>query len=209
VIRVLLVDDHEIAKTGLRTMLEPEPDLEVVGEASSANGIIDLIERTSPDVVLLDARLPGTSGAEACRMLRSSHSDVSVIMVTTYTDDALVDECLGAGAKGYIVKDVERFHLKEAIRAVARGQAVLSPSVTHRLLQRRRLGTNADAAPVLTDGQLALLRHVAEGLSNREIARRVHLSENTVKSQLQEIFRRMEVRNRTEAALRATRDGWL
>jgi DNA-binding NarL/FixJ family response regulator len=208
VIRVLLVDDHEIARTGLRTMLESEPDFEIVGEAGSADGIHDVVGRTNPDVVLLDARLPGTSGAEACRMLRSSHSDVSVIIVTTYTDDALVDECLSAGAQGYIVKDVERFHLKEAIRAVSRGQAVISPSVTHRLLQRRQFGPSA-APKVLTEGQLALLRHVADGLSNREIARRVHLSENTVKSKLQEIFRRMEVRNRTEAALRAARDGWL
>jgi DNA-binding NarL/FixJ family response regulator len=161
--------------------------------------------------VLLDARLPGVSGPEACRLLHNAHPEVKVIILTVNSDDALVEESIRAGARGYIIKDVERFELKQSIRAVNRGEAVVSPSITSKLLDRMRTESEPSATavdrPILNEKQTLILRLVSEGYSNREIATRVHLSENTVKSHLQEIFTRLGVRNRVEAAIRAARDG--
>jgi DNA-binding NarL/FixJ family response regulator len=165
------------------------------------------VQSTRPDVVLLDARLPGVSGAEATRRLAVAHPEVKVIIVSTYSDDDLVDECIQAGARGYVVKDIERFTLKQSIRAVHKGEAVLSPSIAGRLLERMREPPRKD--PDLNEGQVRIVRLIGEGFSNREIAERVHLSENTVKSHIQEIFRRLEVRNRVEAAMRAHKEGWI
>ncbi|HZQ26150.1 MAG TPA: response regulator transcription factor [Acidimicrobiales bacterium] len=209
-IRIVVVDDHEMVRAGLRVMLETEPDFEVVGEAGSADRLHVLVERTKPDVVLLDARLPGVSGPDATRRLAESHPDVRVIIVTTYSDDELVDASIDAGARGFVVKDVERFTLKQSIRAVYRGEAVIDSSVAGRLLERvRRGGAQDEGRPALNPTQHQILRLISEGFSNREIAERVHLSENTVKSHVQEIFRKLDVRNRVEAALRAVQDGWV
>jgi DNA-binding NarL/FixJ family response regulator len=208
VIRLVLVDDHEMVREGLRAILGADPDFEIVGESGSADALAQLVERTHPDIVLLDARLPGVSGPEACRRLSETHPDVRVIIVTTYSDEDLVEESISAGAKGFVVKDIERFALKEAIRAVHRGEGFIAPSVTGRMLDRMRSRKAASSErPLLGDSQVEILRLVAEGFSNKEIAARVHLSENTVKSHLQEIFQRLQVRNRVEAALRATREG--
>lgn len=216
-IRILLVDDHEMVRAGLRLILETDDDFEVVGESATADAIVSLVEGAKPDIVLLDARLPGISGPEACRRLTASHPDVRVIIVTTYSDNELVDECIQAGARGFVVKDIEQFSLKQSIRAVHRGEAVIASAVAGRILDRMRSpsdisrtpGDSAARRPSLNDGQLRILRLVSEGFSNREIAARVHLSENTVKSHIQEIFRKLGVRNRVEAALRATREGWI
>jgi two-component system response regulator DevR len=211
VIRILLIDDHEIVREGLKTILSAQPDFEVVGETGSAEGLIELVEVTRPDVVLLDARLPGISGADACRALVAAHPNVAVLIVSTYTDDALVSECIAAGAKGYLIKDIERFTLEQSIRAVHRGEGAVSPSIAAKMLDRLR---RTDDIPLhqenpLTDPQLEIVRLIADGFSNREIADRVHLSENTIKSHVQEIFRKLKVRNRVEAALRASDEGWL
>jgi DNA-binding NarL/FixJ family response regulator len=171
-----------------------------------------MAERTRPDIVLLDARLPGVSGPEACQRLTEAHPDIGVLIVTTFTDDDLVDQCIAAGAKGYVVKHIERFNLKNAIRAVHHGAGVIDPAVAGRLLDRMRTqeAQPANASrPPFGAAQLDILRLMSEGFSNREIASRVHLSENTVKSHVQDIFRKLEVRNRVEAALRATREGWV
>jgi two-component system response regulator DevR len=210
-IRILLVDDHEMVREGLKTILGTEPDFEIVGESATAEGLAELVEQTQPDIVLLDARLPGVSGPDATRRLASSHPQVAVVILTTFTDDALVDDCISAGAKGYVVKTVERFDLKQSIRAVARGESVISPSVAGRVLERIRSGSGSPEPkrPALNPSQSAILRLVSEGFSNREIATSINLSENTVKSHLQEIFRKLEVRNRVEAALVATREGWI
>jgi DNA-binding NarL/FixJ family response regulator len=153
--------------------------------------------------------------------LAQSHPDVKVIIVTTYSDNEVVDASIDAGARGFVVKDMERFTLKQSIRAVSRGEAVIDPSVAGRLLERVRAGANdeahgghsgrgrPDGRATLNKTQLHILRLISEGFSNREIAERVHLSENTVKSHVQEIFRKLEVRNRVEAALRAVQDGWV
>jgi two-component system, NarL family, response regulator DevR len=211
VIRIFIVDDHEVVREGLKTVLGTEPDFEIVGESSTADRLSELVEQTQPDIVLLDARLPGVSGPDATRRLGNSHPHVAVIILTTFTDDTLVDDCISAGARGYVVKTVERFDLKQSIRAVSRGESVISPSVAGRILERIRSesASSGPKRPALNASQSAILRLVSQGYSNREIATSINLSENTVKSHLQEIFRKLEVRNRVEAALVATQEGWI
>ena len=210
-IRLLIVDDHEMVREGLLAMLKPEPDFEVVGQTGLGEHVQELVETTRPDIVLLDARLPDVSGVEVCRRLTRAHPNVAVVILTTYTDVELVQECLQAGARGYVVKDVEKFSLKESIRAVSRGQAVLAPQVAGHVIDRLRNGRQiSDPRPAgLSSSQLAILRLISRGHSNREIAADVHLSENTEKSHIQEIFRKLGVRNRVEAAILAGKSGWI
>jgi len=209
-IRVLIVDDHEMVREGLMAMLRSEPDFEVVGQTGYGEAVADLVEANRPDVVLLDARLPDISGVEVCRRLKVTHPQVAVVILTTYTDIELVEECLQAGARGYVVKDVERFSLKESIRAVSRGQAVLAPQVASQIIDRMRARQPDKGRPAgLNASQVAILRLISRGHSNREIAADVHLSENTVKTHIQEIFRKLGVRNRVEAAILAGKSGWI
>lgn len=211
-IRIAVVDDHEIVREGLKSILQSEPDFEVVAVAGTADDLSALVDHVLPDVVLLDARLPGISGAEACHRLVASHPDVAVLIVSTYADEHLVDECIKAGAKGYVIKDIEQFTLKESIRAVHAGGGAVSPSVAAKVLDRLRSHEQAPTPELpmpLSDTQLEIVRLISSGLSNREIAGRVHLSENTIKSHVQEVFRKLGVDNRVEAALRASQEGWL
>jgi two-component system response regulator DevR len=209
-IRVLIVDDHEMVREGLMSMLRSEPDFEVVGQTGLGEAVAELVDTSRPDVVLLDARLPDVSGVEVCRRLGRTHPEVAVIILTTYTDVELVQECLQAGARGYVVKDVERFSLKESIRAVSKGQSVLAPQVAGQIIEQIRGRQPAEGRPAgLNASQVAILRLISRGHSNREIAADVHLSENTVKSHIQEIFRKLGVRNRVEAAILAGKSGWI
>jgi len=209
-IRILVVDDHEMVREGLMAMLQSEPDFDVVGQTGRGAEVVDLVEATRSDVVLLDARLPDVSGVEVCRRLTQSHPEVAVVILTTYTDPDLVQECIQAGARGYVVKDVERFSLKESIRAVYRGQSVLAPQVAGPVIERARTRQPAvSRRAALSASQVSILRLISRGHSNREIAAEVHLSENTVKTHVQEIFRKLGVRNRVEAAILAGKSGWI
>ena len=211
-IRVMIIDDHEIVREGLKTILGNEPDFEVVAESATADDVRKLVGKANPNVILLDARLPGVSGAEACRQLATTYPDIAVLIVSTYSDNDLIQDCIKAGARGYVVKDIERFSLKESIRAVHGGGGAVSPAIAAKVLDRLRTGDHL-TPPVppspLSGTQMEILRLIAAGFSNREIAVRVYLSENTVKSHVQEIFRKLDVDNRVQAALRASREGWL
>ena len=211
-IRVMIIDDHEIVREGLKTILGNEPDFEVVAESATADDVGKLVGKANPNVILLDARLPGVSGAEACRKLATTYPDIAVLIVSTYSDNDLIQDCIKAGARGYVVKDIERFSLKESIRAVHGGGGAVSPAIAAKVLDRLRTGDHL-TPPVppspLSGTQMEILRLIAAGFSNREIAVRVYLSENTVKSHVQEIFRKLDVDNRVQAALRASREGWL
>jgi two-component system response regulator DevR len=191
-------------------MLQSELDFDVVGQTGHGAEVVELVEATRSDVVLLDARLPDLSGVEVCRRLTQSHPEVAVVILTTYTDPDLVQECIQAGARGYVVKDVERFSLKESIRAVYRGQSVLAPQVAGQVIERSRTRQPAGSRrAALSASQVSILRLISRGHSNREIATEVHLSENTVKTHVQEIFRKLGVRNRVEAAILAGKSGWI
>jgi DNA-binding NarL/FixJ family response regulator len=209
-IRVLIVDDHEMVRIGLKAILQAEADLQVVGETGVGAEVADLVAARQPDLILLDARLPDTTGPDVCRQLRRSNPDIPVVILSSYTDDELVEECIEAGARGYVVKDIERFSLSESIRAVHSGQAVLAPQVAGRILDRVRDRPVVSTGPTaLNRSQVAILRLVRRGYSNREIAGEVHLSENTVKTHLQDVFRKLGARNRVEAAMLAAERHWI
>ncbi|MGH2496273.1 MAG: response regulator [Ktedonobacteraceae bacterium] len=211
-IRLLIIDDHEMVREGLKAMLSAEPDFDIVGDAANAEQAFTLIERLRPDIILLDIRLPGTSGIEVCRTVTERYPETSVIILTTFTDESLVEQCIKAGARGFIVKDIERFDLKRSIRAVARGEAAIDTKAAVAVLAqlRRTPHNNTEPAPEsLSSQQIVILRLVAQGLSSREIATRLYLSENTVKGYVQEILHRLGVKNRTEAVMVAVKQGWL
>ena len=210
--RLLIVDDHEMVREGLKAMLVTEPDFSIVGDASTAKQALEMIEHLQPDITLLDIRLPDSSGIEVCRTITERFPNTAVIILTTFTDENLIAQCIQAGARGYIVKDIERFDLKRAIRAVARGEAAIdSKAAVSVFAQLRRAPiSRAEPAPEqLSEQQLVILRMVAQGLSSREIATQLYLSENTVKGYVQEILHRLGVKNRTEAVMVAVKHGWL
>jgi DNA-binding NarL/FixJ family response regulator len=211
-IRLLIIDDHEMVREGLKAILVAEPDFSIVGEAANAERALELVERLRPDIALLDIRLPGVSGIEVCRTMTERYPQTAVIILTTFTDENLVAQCVQAGARGFIVKDIERFDLKRAIRAVARGEAAIDSKAAVAVLAqlRRAPKVNAELIPEsLSSQQLVILRLVAQGLSSKEIATRLYLSENTVKGYVQEILHRLGVKNRTEAVMVAVKQGWL
>ncbi|HEY1421649.1 MAG TPA: response regulator transcription factor [Candidatus Dormibacteraeota bacterium] len=204
-IRIVLVDDHEMVRVGLKVLLSGQADFEVVGETGRGAEALDLARQMQPDVVLLDARLPDVSGPEVCRLLKEAFPSVKVMVLTVYTDSDLLNASINAGADGYVIKDVQRFALEESIRAVHRGETPLSAQVAGRVLDQVRHGVPDSQLARLTDRQVEILKLLAEGYSNREIATRVHLSENTVKTHLQSIFDELGVKNRVQAAIVAAR----
>ncbi len=211
-IRLLIIDDHEMVREGLKAMLVTEPDFAIVGDAANAEQALEMIERLHPDVVLLDIRLPGVSGIDLCRMVTTQYPQTAVIILTTFTDENLVGQCIQAGARGFIVKDIERFDLKRSIRAIARGEAVIDSKAAVAVLAqlRRAPQTSQEVSPdPLSTQQIVILRLIAQGLSSREIATQLYLSENTVKGYVQEILHRLGVKNRTEAVMVAVKQGWL
>jgi two-component system, NarL family, response regulator DevR len=211
-IRLLIIDDHEMVREGLKAMLLAEQDFDIVGDSANAEQALELIERLHPDIVLLDVRLPGVSGIEVCRIVTEQYPETAVIILTTFTDEKLIAQCIQAGARGFIVKDIERFDLKRAIRAVARGEAAIDTKAAVAVLAQLRRSPKHNQEPLsepLSSQQIVILRLVAQGLSSREIATQLYLSENTVKGYVQEILHRLGVKNRTEAVMVAVKQGWL
>jgi DNA-binding NarL/FixJ family response regulator len=209
-IRVLIVDDHELVRAGLRTLLQAEPDLEVVAEAGTGSQALAHARRLRPDVILLDARLPDMSGPDVCRELCEALPEVSVAILTTFSDDELVRECVRAGARGYLLKEIARLDLAASLRALARGESVIDRKVLPHVLAVARQTEQTDGKEQpLTERQRTILRLVSDGLSNREIAAQVHLSELTVKSYIEDLLKQLGARNRVHAAILATRHGWL
>jgi DNA-binding NarL/FixJ family response regulator len=208
-IRVLLVDDQRLMRDGLRILFELEPDLEIVGEAENGQAALDAYADLQPDVVLMDVRMPGMDGVEATWRLRERWPNARVIILTTFDDDEYVFEGLRAGARGYLLKDVSGHDLAEAVRTVAAGGALIEPSVARRVLTEfARLAPaarppEAGLPEPLSDREKEILRLLAQGLSNREIAARLSLAQGTVKNYVTNILQKLGVRDRTQAALRA------
>jgi DNA-binding NarL/FixJ family response regulator len=202
-LRVMLVDDHEIVRDGIRAMLDPEDDIVVTSEAGSVREAIDEADRTRPDVIVMDVRLSDGSGIEATREIRAKHPDTRVLMLTSFADDEALFASIMAGASGYVLKQVKSGDLLRAIRAVGAGDSLLDPSVTSAVLDRLRKGKH-----LLKDERLArlspqeerILQLVADGLTNREIGDELHLAEKTVKNYVSSILSKLEVARRAEAA---------
>ena len=207
-LHILLVDDHEVVRLGLRTLLQSEPDLEVVAEAGTADEAVQAAVSHLPQVVLMDIRLPDRSGIEACREIRQRCPTVQELMLTSYGDEDLVTEAVAAGAAGYVLKQLSTDDLLEAIRSVGRGDAFLDPKVTKKLLsriQRAELTTDAAAFRDLSERELQVLALVAQGKSNAEIAQELVLSPLTVRNHVSTILSKLGLSNRIEAAIYAVR----
>lgn len=210
-IRVLLVDDEELVRTGLRMILEAEPDIDVVGEAGNGAEAIDKSDRLSPDVVLMDIRMPKVDGLEATRRLLQGSGGPKVVVLTTFDLDEHVYEALHAGASGFLLKDVPAHQLVHAIHAVAAGDALLAPSVTRRLIAQfaRPKTTPATSSLLtqLTERETEVLKLLADGLSNAEIATHLFVGEATVKTHVARILAKLGVRDRVQAVVLAYRHG--
>ncbi|KOG52524.1 LuxR family transcriptional regulator [Streptomyces griseoflavus] len=206
-IRVLLVDDHQVVRRGLRTFLEVQEDIEVVGEASDGDEGIAAAEQLRPDVVLMDVKMPGTDGIEALRKLRELDNPARVLVVTSFTEQRTVVPALRAGAAGYVYKDVDPEALAGAIRSVHAGHVLLQPEVAGALLAQEEGNNGQGRGTSLTDREREVLALIADGRSNREIARTLVLSEKTVKTHVSNILMKLDLADRTQAALWAVRHG--
>jgi DNA-binding NarL/FixJ family response regulator len=207
-ISILIVDDHQVVRLGLQTLLNVKPDFEVVGQAATADEAIVAVEQLRPQVVLMDIRLPGRSGIEACREVKSRWPETHVIMLTSYADDELVLEAINAGADGYMLKKVRDSELVENIRAVVCGEAIIDSAVTQKLLTRVRQAERqmTDLAfQALSEREVEVLALVSEGKTNTQIAKTLNLSEKTVGHHLSTIFEKLNITNRIEAATYAVR----
>ena len=202
-LRLLVVDDHPVVRAGLVAMLSEHEDFEVVAEAADGAEAVTMAARRSPDVVLMDLRMPGMDGAEATARLRAGGDGPAVLVLTTYDTDADIVRAVEAGATGYLLKDAPRETLADAIRRAARGETVLAPPVVARLASRLR----TPVAPALTDREVEVLREVARGMSNAEVGRELHIGEATVKTHLLRAFEKLGVADRTAAVTAAYRAG--
>jgi len=206
VIRVFLLDDHEIVRVGVRDLLEAEDDLEVVGEAGTAEQAMARIPPTRPDVAILDVRLPDGDGVEVCRDIRSRHPEIQCIMLTSFPDDEALFQAVVAGAAGYLLKQLRGTDIVDAVRRVAAGESLLDPAVTRRALDRLRRPPEEDERLArLTPQERKILALIAEGLTNRQIAEEVHLAEKTVKNYVSNLLAKLGMERRTQAAVYATR----
>lgn len=207
-IRVLLVDDHQVVRRGLRTFLEVQDDIEVVGEAADGVEGVERTEELRPDVVLMDVKMPGMDGIEALRRLRELDNPARVLVVTSFTEQRTVIPALRAGAAGYVYKDVDPDALAGAIRSVHAGHVLLQPEVADALLAQEEGGGGGQGrGNGLTEREREVLALIADGRSNREIARALVLSEKTVKTHVSNILMKLDLADRTQAALWAVRHG--
>jgi DNA-binding NarL/FixJ family response regulator len=194
-IRILIADDHPLVRDGIRAVLDTQPDLVVIGEAATGAEAVELAAELRPDVTLMDLQMPHLDGPSAIERIRSRDPRANVLVLTTYDTDADITRAIDAGATGYLLKDTEREQLFDAIRSAARGETTLSPSVAGRLLARVRT-PRSDA---LSGREIEVLTAAAGGLTNKDIARRLHLSESTVKTHLLHVFTKLGVDDRTAA----------
>jgi len=202
-LKIVIVDDHEVVRLGLRTLLERHPDFKVVGEAANAREAVQKTQLLRPDVVIMDIRLPGGSGIDACRKIVEQVPEARVIMLTSYVEDEMLFDAISAGACGYVLKQIGSDDLIRAIEAVGRGEASLDPALTQRVFARVREAARKEhetAFAGLTEQELRVLAHVAEGKTNREIADALFLGEGTVRNYVSNILKKLGLNNRAEAA---------
>ncbi len=197
------MDDHEVVRVGLRALLEQHPSFEVVAEAATAKDAVERTQSHKPDVVVMDIRLKGGSGIEACQEITTRFPDTKVIMLTSYAEDEMLFSAIRAGAAGYVLKQIGGDDLVRAIEAVGRGEALLDPAVTQRIFQEVRKAAREEEASAfadLTQQEMHVLQLVSEGRTNRQIAEMLYLGEGTVRNYVSSILSKLNVRNRAEAA---------
>jgi two-component system NarL family response regulator len=211
-LKVLIVDDHALFRRGLQMVLRQEPDIDVVGEAADGNEAVAMAQESMPDVILMDARMPHRSGIEATHQIKDLLPHVRILMLTISDEEADLYEAIKAGAAGYLLKEIPIDEVAEAIRSVSAGQSRLSPSMAAKLLtefaamSRRAAETRQLPAPRLTDREMEVLRLVAQGLNNRDIAGQLFISENTVKNHIRNILEKLHLHSRMEAVVYAVRE---
>jgi two-component system response regulator DevR len=201
--RIVLVDDHELVRIGLKSLLERHPQFEVVGEAGSAREALEQVEALKPNVVVMDIRLPGTSGIDACEQIVNQFPETKVLMLTSYAEDEMLFSAIRAGASGYVLKQIGSEDLIKAIESVGRGEALLDPAVTQRVFQEVRRAVKEEEASAfshLSQQEKHVLLLVSEGKTNREIAKNLFLGEGTVRNYVSSILSKLSVNNRAEAA---------
>jgi DNA-binding NarL/FixJ family response regulator len=211
-IKVLIVDDHEVVRLGLRAALDSDDDLDVVGDFGSADAALREAEVTSPDVVLMDVRMPGMDGIQACRILRERQPDTRVVMLTSYSEERAVFASIMAGAAGYLLKNTGRAALVSAVKSAANGESLLDPGVAAKVLDRLRTLTAKEQdreAGLLSGREREVLALVARGLTNKEIAAKLIISENTARNHVSRILEKLDLTRRSEAATFAAQHGLL
>ena len=212
VIRVLIVDDHALFRRGLMLVLESEPGIEVVGEAEDGSDALAKAEATAPDVVLMDVRMPKLSGIEATKAVAAALPTSKIIMLTVSDEEDDLYEAIKAGAAGYLLKEISIEEVADAVRAVVQGQTLISPSMASKLItefqQLSRIASDRSQvpAPKLTDRELEVLKLVAQGMTNREVADQLYIAENTVKNHVRNILEKLHLHSRMEAVLYAVRE---
>jgi DNA-binding NarL/FixJ family response regulator len=200
-IQVFFLDDHEVVRRGLVDLVSLEPDMEVVGEASTAAEALQRIPTVTPDVAVLDVRLPDGTGVEVCREIRSQMPGVQCLMLTSYADDEALFDAIMAGASGYVLKDIKGNDLIDAIRTVASGRSLLDPATTQRVMERLRAPRETDdRLAALTDQERRILDLIGEGLTNRQIGEHMFLAEKTVKNYVSSLLAKLGMERRTQAA---------
>lgn len=202
--KILIVDDHEVVRIGLRALLEHQGGLEVVGEAGTAAEAFDQAMALKPDLVLMDVRMPDGSGIEACRRIRSAEPDIRVLMLTSYSSDEAIFSAIMAGASGYLLKNLDVEQLYAAVTAVGRGETLLDPTLSEAVIKRVKDicdGKPSRGVDSLTEREKEILKLIADGLTNKEIAEKVFLSEKTVRNHITSIFLKLGVSHRTQAAI--------
>jgi two-component system response regulator DevR len=208
-IGVVIVDDHEIVRRGISTILSKDPGLAIVGEAAEGQEALRVIRQTRPDVALVDVRLPGISGIELCYHIQRESPQTQVLILTAYLDKSIVRECIRAGAGGFVLKDVAGADLVHSIRELAQGRSPMDSRATRLLLQWMQSKGEAEMLPRLSLRDIEILRLIAEGLTNREIGERLSLSENTIKGYIQELYQKLDAHSRIDVVMRATKSGIL
>jgi DNA-binding NarL/FixJ family response regulator len=212
-IRVLIADDHRLFRQGLRQICEQLGNLEVVGEAENGQQAVDLACHLQPDIILMDIQMPILDGVQATSLITECAPSVGVTILTMYRQDRYVFEAIKAGARGYLLKDIDGQELVQAIRAVHRGEALIDPGMAARVLEEfqrlNQLAAQSGDTEDLNEGEMDVLRLVAAGEENKDIALQLCISESTVGNRLREIYRKLHVNNRTQAAITALRRGWV
>ncbi|HDQ70483.1 MAG TPA: response regulator transcription factor [Chloroflexi bacterium] len=202
-LRIIIVDDHEVVRVGLRSLLERHPDFTIIGEAATAKEAVQKSLLLRPDVVVMDIRLLGGSGIDACKQIVEQDADIKIIMLTSYAEDDMLFDAIAAGACGYVLKQIGSDELIRAIEAVGRGEALLDPAITQQVFTRVRQATRREyeeAFADLTDQEMRVLSYVSEGMTNREIAEELFLGEGTIRNYVSSILRKLNLTNRAEAA---------